>query len=172
MSERRLPAAVAALVLALGSAACTTLDNLVAKVPWFTTMRDQPAVQPFEPPHLAPPAGSVPTTGREDSLDLLTDLSEVRNPVPRTDASLSRGRRVYHTYCVVCHGAAGRGDGPVAVKFVPVDLTTDVTKQRSDGYIYAVLRQGRGIMPRYGDKIRGADRWHVVNYVRRLQGVQ
>jgi mono/diheme cytochrome c family protein len=54
----------------------------------------------------------------------------------------------------------------------PPDLTLDATRQRSDGYIYAMIKQGRGIMPKYGDKIRGADRWHVVNYVRKLQGLQ
>jgi mono/diheme cytochrome c family protein len=161
----------AALALGLTAAGCTTLDNAIAKVPWFTTMRDQPAVRPFELPHLTPPPGSVPVTGREDSLDLLPGLGDVVNPVARTDSSVGRGRRIFETYCLVCHGAAGRGDGPVTLKFVPPpDLTLDVSKQRSDGYIYAVLRQGRGIMPRYGDKIRGADRWHVVNYVRRLQG--
>jgi mono/diheme cytochrome c family protein len=60
----------------------------------------------------------------------------------------------------------------VVAKFVPPpDLTAEPTKQRSDGYLYAMIRQGRGIMPRYGDKIRGADRWHVVHYVRQLQGI-
>ena len=54
--------------------------------------------------------------------------------------------------------------------YVP-PLTADMTKQRSDGYIYAIIRHGRGIMPRYGDKIQGIDRWHVVNYVRQLQGL-
>jgi mono/diheme cytochrome c family protein len=28
---------------------------------------------------------------------------------------------------------------------------------------------GRGLMPIYGDKVRGTDRWDVVNYVRTLQ---
>jgi len=45
--------------------------------------------------------------------------------------------------------------------------------QGSDGYLYAMIKQGRGIMPKYGDKIRNAtDRWDVVNYVRKLQGLQ
>ena len=168
--------ALAAAVLAVTAVGCTTLDNAVGKIPWFTTMRDQVVTRPFEAPpgEAAPrgvPPGSVPVTGHEDSLDLLTDLHEVANPVARTGESLVRGRRIYDTYCVVCHGAQGGGDGPVAGKmgYVP-PLVTDMTKQRTDGYIYAVIRQGRGIMPRYGDKIRGADRWHVVNYVRQLQG--
>ncbi|MDP3773248.1 MAG: cytochrome c [Gemmatimonadales bacterium] len=168
--------ALAAAVLAVAAVGCTTLDNAVGKIPWFTTMRDQAVTRPFEalPGEAAPrgvPPGSVPVTGHEDSLDLLTDLHEVANPAARTEASLTRGGRIYDTYCTVCHGAQGGGDGPVAGKmgYVP-PLVTDMTKQRTDGYIYAVIRQGRGIMPRYGDKIRGADRWHVVNYVRQLQG--
>ena len=168
--------ALAAAVLAVAAAGCTTLDNAVGKVPWFTTMRDQVATRPFEAPPgaarpLTAPAGSVPVTGREDSLDITTDLRQIVNLAPRTPASLDRGRRIYDTYCIVCHGPAGGGDGTVAGKmgYVP-PLVTDMTKQRSDGYLYALIRQGRGIMPRYGDKIRAYDRWHVVNYVRQLQG--
>jgi hypothetical protein len=34
-----------------------------------------------------------------------------------------------------------------------------------------MVRYGRGIMPQYGDKVtRPADRWAIVNYVRKLQG--
>jgi mono/diheme cytochrome c family protein len=85
---------------------------------------------------------------------------------------LSRGDRIYHTYCTVCHGPLGKGDGTVSGRlgYVP-DLTQPMTQQRSDGYIYALLRHGRGVMPRYGDKIRDPrDRWAVVWYVRQLQG--
>jgi mono/diheme cytochrome c family protein len=166
------PARAVALagVLVLAAAGCTTLDKAVGKVPWFTTLRDQPAIRPFELPR-TPPAGSVPVTGREDSLDLFLDLAGVRDPVPVSVRSLRRGKQVFEQYCIVCHGPAGRGDGTVVPKFVPPpDLTMETSVQRTDGYLYAMIRQGRGIMPRYGDKIRGADRWHVVNYVRRLQG--
>jgi mono/diheme cytochrome c family protein len=161
MSDRRTGFLLGALVLVLAAAACTTLDKAVGRVPWFTTMRDQPAIRPFELPR-TPPAGSVPVTGREDSL---------RNPVPVSDRSLRRGRQVFEQYCIVCHGPAGRGDGTVVPMFVPPpDLTMATSVQRTDGYLYAMIRQGRGIMPRYGDKIGGADRWHVVHYLRQLQG--
>lgn len=179
MSRRRAAAAAAALVLGLGAGGCTALDNAIAKVPWFTTMQRQVAVRPFEAGALShgaqrmPAPGSVPTSGHEDSLDILTDLRNVSNPMPRFAASLARGRLLYDTYCIVCHGPAGHADGTVVPKFVPPpDLTLDATRQRSDGYIYAMIKQGRGIMPKYGDKIRGVDRWHVVNYVRKLQGIQ
>jgi len=162
---------LAALPLLLAAGACTTLDKAVGKVPWFTTLRDQPAIRPFELPR-TPPAGSVPVTGRQDSLDLFLDLAGVRDPVPVSVRSLRRGKQVFEQYCIVCHGPAGRGDGTVVPKFVPPpDLTMETSVQRTDGYLYAMIRQGRGIMPRYGDKIRGADRWHVVHYLRQLQGL-
>ncbi|HXY69606.1 MAG TPA: cytochrome c [Gemmatimonadales bacterium] len=189
MSERRaarrrgtgaaVAALGAALLLAAGATGCTTLDNAIAKVPWFTTMQQQVAVRPFEAGALAdsaqrmPPPGAVPVTGLEDSLDILTELKNVANPVPRTSASLARGQLLYDTYCIVCHGPAGHSDGTVVPKFVPPpDITQPTTQQRSDGYIYAMIKQGRGIMPKYGDKIRSPwDRWSVVNYVRKLQGM-
>jgi mono/diheme cytochrome c family protein len=176
--SRRAVAAAATLALALAAAGCTTLDNAIAKVPWFTTMHNQPVVRPFESGAAAhgaprvPAPGTVPTTGHEDSLDILTDLGNVANPVPRAAASLERGQLLFDTYCIVCHGPTGHADGTVVPKFVPPpDLTLETSRQRSDGYLYAMIKQGRGIMPRYGDRIRGVDRWHVVNYVRKLQGM-
>ncbi|HEY2805900.1 MAG TPA: cytochrome c [Gemmatimonadales bacterium] len=183
MSSRRLSALL--LVLTVASGGCTTLDRAIGMVPWFTTMRDQPAVRPFEgpldstgkAPKFLPPEGSVPITGREDSNSIydpagLRITDAMHNPMAKNAASLERGGKIYNTYCIVCHGVQGHGDGTVAgrIGYVP-DLTLDITKQRSDGYIYAIIRHGRGVMPRYGDKIRDpGDRWNVVNYVRKLEG--
>ncbi len=175
MSRRAPAAALAAAALVAG---CTGLDRALGSLPFFPTMRDQIVVRPFEQPGRLPPEHSVPVTGREDSLDLFTPqglriVDALRNPVPRTAASLARGGKIYDTYCAVCHGTRAGGDGPVASRFGYVPpLTMDMTRQRSDGQLYAIIRHGRGIMPRYGDKIRDVrDRWHVVSYVRSLQGM-
>jgi len=169
------------LALACTLSGCTTVDRAVGAVPWFTTMRDQVAIRPFEnpagdsllAPRFLPPEGSVPVTGREDSLDIYSPAGLRMVDALRAPAGLNarRGAFIYGQYCTVCHGAEGKGNGPVAGRFgyVP-DLTMDMTKQRSDGYLYALIRHGRGIMPRYGDKIRDTrDRWAVVRYVRTLQ---
>ncbi len=185
MFDRRALSLVAIVIAGAASSACTTLDKAIATVPIFTDMHDQVAIRPFEGPldslghkqytfHFVPPAGSVPTTGHEDSLDLYTsDLKQLKNPVAALPASVGRGRKIFNTYCIVCHGAEGHGDGTVSGRFmglVPA-LTTDQAKGRSDGYLYAIIRHGRGAMPPYGDKIRDqTDRWNVVNYVRTLQG--
>src|SRR2546430_4998462 len=36
------------------------------------------------------------------------------NPRTRTSESVNHGRFLYETFCLVCHGAAGRGDGPIS----------------------------------------------------------
>jgi hypothetical protein len=48
-------------------------------------------------------------------------------------------------------------------------LLTDQAKGHSDGYLFAMIRNGRGAMPTY-NRIEEPDRWDVVNYVRGLQG--
>ena len=49
-------------------------------------------------------------------------------------------------------------------------LVTPRAAAFSDGYLYSIIRYGRGIMGQYGDKIYHTDdRWRVVSYVRRLQ---
>jgi hypothetical protein len=70
----------------------------------------------------------------------------------------------------VCHGDAGNGDGPATKLGIPgISLVTDITKGRSDGYIFGMIRNGRGLMPSY-NRIEDPDRWDVVNYLRGLQG--
>ena len=38
----------------------------------------------------------------------------LRNPLPRSAANVAAGKKLYEQNCAVCHGAAGRGDGPGA----------------------------------------------------------
>jgi mono/diheme cytochrome c family protein len=44
-------------------------------------------------------------------------------PVPRTSAA--SGAEMFNTYCAVCHGISGKGDGPAASEFKipPANLT-------------------------------------------------
>jgi hypothetical protein len=49
-------------------------------------------------------------------------------------------------------------------------LATGGALIRSDGNIFGMITVGRGIMPAYGHQVAYWDRWHVVNYIRQLQG--
>jgi mono/diheme cytochrome c family protein len=94
------------------------------------------------------------------------------NPVEATAASLARGEVLFNRACAPCHGSTGVGDGPVT-RVAPAlsrPINIPSVAALSDGYIYSMIRVGRGLMPQYGHQISHYDRWHVVNYLRQLQG--
>ncbi|GJG88325.1 hypothetical protein tb265_35060 [Gemmatimonadetes bacterium T265] len=158
---------------------------------WFTDFKNQPKIEPWEPvsqldsdtthPPRPNPQNSVPVSGTfvaayqisynpiPNVIDSIANATT--NPTPVSPASLLNGRKYYQVNCVVCHGDQGKGNGPATLYGVPgINITADLTRGRKDGYIYGMMRNGRGAMPTY-DRIEDMDRWDVVNYVRALQGV-
>lgn len=166
------------VVLALLAVGACRPETVVHSFSWFSSMVHQRSIKPYV--MLRPPVeGTVPVTGLEPAADLKT-VEHLTNPRTRTSESINRGKFLYETYCLVCHGVAGRGDGPISSAaggpfFGVRTLVTDTVARRSDGYLYGVITSaqdmGRGLMPRYGDKVRGSDRWDLVNYVRTLQAL-
>lgn len=92
-------------------------------------------------------------------------------PIPVDAGLLQRGQKVFTTYCAVCHGGFGTGSG-VATNYgmsTPANYHTDRLRQVTDGYIYQVITEGKGLMGAYGPSIKPDDRWAAVAYVRALQ---
>ena len=161
---------------------------------WFSDFKRQPKVDPWE----VVSSDSMRTHGANDSVPsrgnpqysvsvygsqmpafqvsnmplpaTIDSMSFLLNPTSPSDSSLLNGRKYFQINCAVCHGLAGEGDG-TATKFgMPgISLISDVTKSRTDGYIWGMIRNGRGLMPPY-NRIDEMARWDVVNYVRGLQG--
>jgi len=76
--------------------------------------------------------------------------------VPVKPTSAASGEEMYITYCAVCHGKDGKGDGPAAsaLKVPPTDLTT--LAQKNGGkyptmQVVTVLR-GETDLPAHGSK--------------------
>ena len=68
------------------------------------------------------------------------------------------GRRLYVSYCQLCHGADGRGDGPLAkaMNISPANLTTTV-RSRSDTILTKIITgEGR-------QTITGRDRHNLLS---------
>lgn len=68
------------------------------------------------------------------------------------------GRRLYVSYCQLCHGTGGKGDGPLAQKMQirPADLTTTV-RSRSDTILRKIITgEGR-------QTITGRDRHNLLS---------
>jgi mono/diheme cytochrome c family protein len=150
---------------------------------WFTDFKRQPSVVTWERLDSAGvrgnPQTSVPITGSavpgfavsySNSMQTIDSMSTLANPTPPDSASLANGRKYFMINCAVCHGVAGKGDG-TAVKYgvFPFPLVSGPALSRTDGYIFGMIRNGRGNMPPY-NRIEEKDRWDVVNYVRGLQG--
>lgn len=185
-----------AMVLTLPMAGCRALDDAMVAV-FGRSMRDQNSFDAYENP-LGAPKGSVPfaagnfppapgavsvgqpvgppeTPPPFSQTDLINQAAAVvnrPNPVPPTEASLARGEELYLRFCAPCHGPDGSGASGYIVPagYPPFPLVTDRVRQFTDGYIYGMIRVGRGLMPSYGHRISEFDRWNVVNYVRLLQG--
>ena len=95
---------------------------------------------------------------------------ELKNPFKVTDKSMARGKEVYENFCFACHGATGKGDGPIIPKFPnPPAYQSDRVKNYSAGRIFHVITRGWGLMPSHGEQISVRDRWYLVQYVQKLQ---
>jgi mono/diheme cytochrome c family protein len=169
----------------LAAGGCTDLagydlDILLGYIPFFSYMRTTVAIETYEMPRL-PAEGSIPAVNPRGDVpppftqaDLVQGVPEIeglQNPLQPTAAVLARGQQLYQQHCFACHGAEGAGDGPVVgagrFPFAPPAHAAAVA-QFSDGYLYGVIRVGRGLMPAYGDRSTHLDRWAMVLYMRHL----
>jgi mono/diheme cytochrome c family protein len=158
---------------------------LLTACEWFTDFKRQPSIWTWQVvkdtltpsrgnPQMSVPINGTAVAGFQVSYGAfpatIDSMSTLRNPTPPTDSSVANGRKYFQINCAVCHGERGMGDGPATkFGFPGINLTLDMTKARSDGYIFGMIRNGRGLMPSY-NRIEEMDRWDVVNYLRALQG--
>lgn len=172
MSAKRILAVVPALYLC----ACS----------WFTDFKQQPKIDPWETAadtiaFRGNPQSSVSIYGsaapgfmyaRTPLPQVVTTMANIANPIRPDSASVSRGRIQFQINCAVCHGPLGQGNG-VVMKYglypPPIGTAASAAAGFTDGYIFGIIRNGRGLMPTY-NRIEEPDRWDIINYLRSLQG--
>lgn len=142
------------------------------RTPALKTQRAS-SLSPTGSSSFVPPAGSV-ARGQiiyPYSKDVqAADVPARSNPLPKTREVLDRGKKMYESHCIVCHGASGMGDGPVIGPYPkPPLLMSDKLVAYADSQIFHVITRGQNIMWAYGHKVREEDRWAIVHYVRALQ---
>ena len=167
--------ALAALLLA--AAGCDTYyykipspDDLLRAIPWFDHMVHARYVNPYargDVPRYTV-EGSVPVGGGEPDWAVewaagkTTTADALRNPTVTADSSApsgievalipaelaARGDTLYHVFCSTCHGETGKGEGLVGRRLGAPPIVTDRARAFSDGYLYSIVRYGRGLMPR------------------------
>ena len=74
---------------------------------------------------------------------------------------LAKGKPVFETNCVACHGPDGQGAIPQAAKFSPEFVSKFPTTQ-----FYQSVSGGKGIMPAWQDRLSSDDRWAAIEYAR------
>lgn len=93
---------------------------------------------------------------------------ELTNPFHQDDqVAVEKGKALFETYCLVCHGAKGLGDGPIASKIPP---PTSYKSERVMGFlpgrIFHVITLGSNKMPSYAAQLSPEDRWLIITYIR------
>ena len=89
---------------------------------------------------------------------LFSLLASVSFTVFANTPAAYEGRRLYVSYCQLCHGVDGKGDGPLAraMKITPANLTTTV-RSRSDTILTKIITgEGR-------QTITGRDRHNLLS---------
>lgn len=103
--------------------------------------------------------------------DRLLAGKTLKNPLAMDPKNLDRGKKVYQSYCIQCHGDMGDGKGFLFTSgkypFPPASLVNDKMKAAPDGEIYHVVTVGFGIMGAHGSQIRPEDRWKTILYIRK-----
>ena len=97
---------------------------------------------------------------------------ELSSPLPMSmlTSTIEDGRGLYQTYCLVCHGANGKGDGPLVVAGkipTPPSYSSERVAVFPPGRIFHVVTMGTQKMPSYASLLTPGERWKVVAYVSR-----
>ena len=106
------------------------------------------------------------------------EYASARSPSWDDPGAIARGQQLFQTYCMVCHGADGKGTGPAAVALphAPADLTHHFHRAPGDGDAYLFWRVSEGgqvepfqsmqsTMPAFKTVLTEDQRWDVLAYV-------
>jgi mono/diheme cytochrome c family protein len=89
---------------------------------------------------------------------------------PPVGESLQAGQVYFGYYCAFCHGAQGRGYGPVGESYVPFppDLATDKVRSMDDAQLLTAMLTGTGHAPVLQNVVLPQHRPALLRYVRLL----
>lgn len=125
------------------------------------------------PDHNSVPRGFLPFRYTVEPASRKKAGLELVNPFLPTDEVLERGKYIFGTFCIHCHGISGAGNGFLFTSGLyplrPRDLTGTVVRRLKDGEIFHTITLGFNSMGAHGSQIKADDRWKLVRYIRKLQ---
>jgi mono/diheme cytochrome c family protein len=105
---------------------------------------------------------------------VLADDAATQLPRDTADAAVIRGSIAFRTYCVLCHGSEGKGDGRAARMYTPRPANLTVSPF-NDTYKEMIIRGGgasvgrSAYMPPWGDELSDEQIHDVVAFLRELR---
>lgn len=99
------------------------------------------------------------------------EADKLINPVAGQEEAIKEGKKLFATYCAICHGDKGKGDGAagVALNPKPGNFTTATFASQSDGAIFWKMTTGRTPMASYETSLSEEQRWQLVSFIRTLK---
>lgn len=97
-----------------------------------------------------------------------------RDPAPFSVSNVMRGAHLYAQHCAACHGADGRGEGPLAATLShwPPTFAGSLLARRLDGELFWRVRHGTRdehgapTMPGFAATLGPQDTWAVLDYLK------
>lgn len=149
------------------------MPDMTASVPYDTFARNpvtKTGMTQQVPVRGTIPRGFLPIHYARTPEDAERAGRELSYPRPPDAAAVEQGKRQYETFCAVCHGASGDGDGPLVPLIPnPPAYSSERVRAMPPGRLFHVVTFGSGRMPAYASQVPAADRWSIVAYVQTLQ---
>ena len=176
---------ITVLILGIIASGCLPWGRGTYQVEVFYEMHYAQSHRSQEPPRLYPAPGAVPFTMVGDDVLHVQDLV-----VTRTAETEAIGEKLYNVNCIMCHGIAGDGSGPVRAFLIrwggipPANLTGPATTAASDQDLHNFIAEGGRIgyasqqagvpspstMPTFRKLLTAEEQWMLVHYLRDIQG--
>lgn len=104
---------------------------------------------------------------------LLKDFGIEMKSAPTRAISLDNGKKIYTSYCMLCHGPDGKGDGPLASQLEPkpavladAGITGDAETAAYDNFEVINVGIANTAMRGWSDVLTEDDIWDVTYYIR------
>ena len=99
--------------------------------------------------------------------------AKAQNPLPRDQATVERGAKVYADNCASCHGKTGEGDGEAAKDLNPPPANlawlAETPMAQWDPYMFWTVSEGgaqfKTAMPAFKDALSKDDIWAAIAYI-------
>jgi len=179
MTGCRAAAVLALTIAALGCSSQRTqrgyeyMPDMTASVPYDTFARNRvtrSGMTQQVPVRGTIPRGFLPIHYANTPADAARAGRELSFPQPPDAKTVEQGRQLYETFCAVCHGLSGDGDGPLVPLIPnPPAYRSEHVRALPAGHLFHVITFGSGRMPAYASQVAAADRWSIVAYVQTLQ---